>query len=108
MQETTPEQLQELRYRFYEKQIKAGHRIRIDQVYICRHCGKAYKINPAQGASKTHCEEQDCKDEARRAAVMRDNAQRQQFYRRNPLKREQQVARRQYKQAAQVLGFQYV
>lgn len=108
MQETTPEQLEELRYRFYEKQIKAGHRIRIDQVHICRHCGKAYKINPAQGASKTHCEEQDCKDEARRAAVMRDNAQRQQFYRRNPSKREQQAARRRHKQAAQVLGFQYV
>ncbi|GAB4422244.1 MAG: hypothetical protein OHK0011_00930 [Turneriella sp.] len=109
LEETTPEQLEELRYRFYEKQMRAGHKIRLEQVHICRHCGQAYKLNPSAGSSRTHCEAQDCRDEAKRAAVMRDNRMRQELYRRNQRNdRQRQAALRARKAAAQVMGFQYV
>ena len=108
-QETMQDNTDEIRYRFYERQLTAGHKIRLEQVHVCRHCGQAYKLNPSAGSSKTHCEAQDCRDEAKRAAVMRDNRMRQELYRRNPRNdRQRQAALRARKAAAQVLGFQYV
>lgn len=92
MIEMQQDEIQKLRYRFYEQQAKAGVKIRLDQIYICRFCGEPYKLIYATGASKSHCHNQDCRDAAARAARLRDKMMRRQLHRREVKKGEVQYA----------------